>query len=220
VLLELQEASRVNTPRGVGILRELIVSGILRPADRLDVGVLSERYELEPSDISDALATLEKEGLITFLVDGPVIRQVSEEETVAWLHKRMSLEPDVAEKLAAQLDNTISAILGRHIDEQRVAVEDGDIVLFLDLTAKFHCDLATLAGFPMAAHFLERARDRMLMTGHKALPDESKLHECFDEHCDIVRSLNERQPAAARASMIRHLELTAKRLDVGEVSGG
>lgn len=202
--------------RAVAILRELIVSGILRPLESIDVSIVCERFQLDRREVDDAVATLEREGLVSFEGRGPVVRKISDEELVAWLAKRRTLEPAVAEKLALVIDESGVAFLSRHIDEQRAAVEQEQVILFLDLTAQFHCELARLAGFTMAAHWLELARDRLMISGVRALPNKSKLFECYSEHRELVELLTARKAVDARNSMIRHLDKTAERLSLGE----
>ncbi len=50
-------------------IRELIVSGSLKPQDKIDMDGICQRYELKKSHVVEAFAILENERFFTFTLD-------------------------------------------------------------------------------------------------------------------------------------------------------
>lgn len=201
-----------STSHAANTIRDLIITGKLQPNEIIALDDLCRRYSLLKNHAAEGCAILENEGFVTYSPEGPVVRYISAEEIGAWLNKRFSLELDIVEKLAADIDEAKLAIIKQDLKEQGAAVLAGDVVKFLEMNADFHYHLASLAGFPTAAHWFKLESARLKINEIKALDTTIKFRNCYDEHVAIVKSLESRQPEIARNAMKIHLERTAERI--------
>jgi DNA-binding GntR family transcriptional regulator len=203
-----------NKLNATNIIRDLIVTGKLKPNENIEICHLSSTYNLQKQDVAEALSILENEGFVTYSSEGPVVRQISKEEIDEWIQKRYSLELDIVEKLTSDIDENKLAIIERSLKEQEDAFQSNDVVKFLELNADFHYQLASLAGFPTAAHWFKIESARLRINGLQALDNPTKLRNCYEEHEAIVNSLKSGLPVIARKAMKKHLEKTKERITV------
>jgi GntR family transcriptional regulator, rspAB operon transcriptional repressor len=193
-------------------IRDLIVTGKLKPNEEIDMESLCRNYSLEKQNVAEAFATLENEGFVTYSHQHPVVRKISKEEIEEWLEKRFSLELDIIEKLAKNSNDEKLAEIDELMKKQEDAYKSGSVRRFLELNSDFHFQLASQAGFPSAARWIKLQSARLKISEIKALDTQNKFRECLEEHATIVSFLKSHQPEKARDAMKVHLEKTKERI--------
>jgi DNA-binding GntR family transcriptional regulator len=193
-------------------IKGLIANGLLKPNEEIDIDALIGEYKFKRKHVTEAVATLENEGFVTYSSIGIVVRRISEAEIVIWLQKRFSTELDIVRKLAEDFDGNKLEIVESSMREQFESVRTNNVVRFLELNADFHYRLAMLAGFPTAAYWFRLESVRLKISEIKALNTKAKFEECFAEHVAIVEALKRRDPEMARTAMKNHLLKTEERI--------
>ncbi|MGW4984291.1 GntR family transcriptional regulator [Streptomyces mirabilis] len=87
-------------------LRAQIVSGELKPGDKLRADLLARQWEVSPTPLREAFQRLAAEGLVTYVSQrGVRVTETSEQELHELYELRCLLEPWALERSAAALDD-------------------------------------------------------------------------------------------------------------------
>jgi GntR family transcriptional regulator of vanillate catabolism len=197
-----QEASS-QTVKALLSLRELILSGELKPGDRISELSVVERLGVSRTPIRMALVRLEEEGLLELIPSGGFsVKAFSERDIYDAIEVRGTLE-GLAARLCAERGLT-NAALGEfreclaEIDDlvasQEVTVER--FSRYVDLNERFHALLIDFADSPVLARQLKRA-----------------LNLPFASHNAFVRAIENREGARAEAIMREHARLAVRNLE-------
>jgi DNA-binding GntR family transcriptional regulator len=187
-------------------LRSAILDRRFRPGAKLVVRVLAEDLGLSPTPIKEALAALEREGLVVAVphrgYQMPRITQQDAEE----LYALREVVEGLAAGLAAQrASERLTAQLDRLLARQRACAKAGDVERYGDLDLAFHRCLREAAGSGRLARAAELfdGQIRMLISTSAKLP--GRLTASLREHVAIARAVTGRDAAAAEAAMRHHV---------------
>jgi DNA-binding GntR family transcriptional regulator len=187
-------------------LRSAILDRRLLPGRRLVVRVLAEDLGLSPTPVKEALAALEREGLVVgvphrgYHVPEPTPGDIEE------LYALREMVEGLAAALAARrADVRLDAKLERLIVRQRDCVARADVERYGDLDLAFHRALREASGNARLARVAEsfNGQIRLLISTSARLP--GRLRTSMQEHDEIVRAVRDRDPGAAEVAMRRHV---------------
>ena len=187
-------------------LRREIITGQRRPAGRLTVDRLADRFGTSVSPVRDALQKLGQEGLVTIKPrSGYFVTHMTLKELQDLLDLREILEVAALERAA----RGITADQLRELENLHGHYTGDDPESYDRYTLEnrhFHVSLAAASGNDELAHQIGHLLDRlarfmvMTRTG-KAMPDS---------HAQIITALDQGHPAAARKALLGELQ-TARR---------
>lgn len=187
-------------------MRSAILNRRLVPGQKLVVRVLSEELGLSPTPIKEALAALEREGLVAAVPHrGYFIPRITLHDIEELYALREVIEGLAARLAAGRADRGLAASLERLLSRQRAAVRRGDVEEYGDLDLAFHRSLREASG----NRRLSRVGDsfggqiRLLISTSAKLP--GRLSASLQEHIAVVEAVRRGDPAAAEASMRRHV---------------
>ncbi|HEX5088208.1 MAG TPA: GntR family transcriptional regulator [Nocardioides sp.] len=182
-------------------IRDLVLTGDLRPGDRLVERRLAERLGVSRIPVREALRELVHEGLAEERATrGMVVRGLDRDDVDALFDVRGALEDLICERIishASEVDlDRLDDVLGRARDALRRGTADEARVR----NAEFHVVLAELAG-PVVAAVMEPVAGRMrwVLTRHE---DPAEMHRA---HVRIARELRRRDLETARHELRLHL---------------
>lgn len=187
-------------------LRSAILARKLPPGHKLVVRVLAEELGLSPTPIKEALAALEREGLVVavphrgYFVPEPNLGDIREiyslREVLEGLAVRLAVE-NAQPDLAPRLEAVFSA--------QQQAAESGRLGIYGDLDLDFHRTLweASHNRRLLAAAESIDGQIRLLINSSAAIP--GRLAGSRAEHQAIVRAVEAKQPQEAEAAMRLHV---------------
>lgn len=188
-------------------LHEEIISGTLRPGDRLVRRTLSKRLGVSPMPVTEALFKLEMDGLVESLpLHGSRVRPLTIQGIRNDQVLREAIECQVARICA---ENATDAQLSKLIQKARVLdriMFQGDprSKLGMQTHLKFHLEVARCAGFVSLGEELQRVWFRRLMR-----LSWIKATKCTpvpeDWHQQVVRAITSRDPDRADAKMREHV---------------
>jgi DNA-binding GntR family transcriptional regulator len=138
----------VGSTRVAAYLREAILSGVLRPGDRIRQAEVAERLGASRLPVREALRMLEAEGLTESEAHkGARVPRLTQHEVEMIYEMRERLEPLAITESLGRLDE---AHLERIEEVQRRIEQNDDVEKFLDLDREFHmltysgCDIDPL----------------------------------------------------------------------------
>lgn len=189
-------------------LREAIVSGRFGPGERLREETLAKSIGVSRGPVREALARLEREGLIVIRRNrGAIVARLSDEDLEEVYSLRVAVEVLAVRRVAERIDAAGLGRLQAIVDRIAAAVERGiDPGEAADLDLAFHDEL-----YDLAAHRRLRAVWLSLRPQiHILLLDRNVAVDDFREfvassHQDILDALRERDTARAVALVEGHL---------------
>jgi len=185
-----------------------ILSGALRPGERLIEAKLSKQLGVSQATVNSALQDLHNQGLVTKLLNRST--NVSR-YTLADIEKlfavRVLLEPAAVETVSAMWSQTAKARLEQQVDDMRRAARTKDLALWGIADYTFHQEIYNLSGNPyliQAAQAVAAAPFAYVLCDHLvALPTD--YLSMAEDHQEIVRAMADGPEAAGRITR-HHIE--------------
>lgn len=206
-------------------LRELILSGELKPGERLSELSIVDRLGVSRTPVRMALVRLEEEGLLEAIPSGGyAVRHFSEADIFDAIETRGTLE-GLAARLAAERGPSpgqigeIKACL-RKLDTL-IQDEHGDDTLtgYVELNEQFHQLLIHMSGSRGVARQIERAvalpfASPSAFVEVQAMLPESRaiLLVAQEQHRSVVEAIERREGARAEALMREHSRVAHRNL--------
>jgi DNA-binding GntR family transcriptional regulator len=193
-------------------LREAILSGQLKSGENLVEDHLSLELGVSRSPLREALARLEQEGLITSIpYRGAVVAGATRAEIMQAIQIRQRLEPLAIElSIDAIPTEEIDGVMGQ-IERLTASGQERDPLAYYECDQALHSLAPRHANNPILEQFLSLLEDKVHTYRLQGAGFEDALAVCH-EHMEILQALRRRDGAAARAAMVRHLELACERL--------
>ncbi|MFG1279849.1 GntR family transcriptional regulator [Xanthobacter autotrophicus] len=209
-------------------LRELILSGEMRPGERVSELSVSDRIGASRTPVRAALMRLADEGLLESLPGGGfAVRSFTERDirdaievrgTLEGLAARIAAEQGVAEGTLADLRDTIARIDGLLGDDRGIEVTFAEYVV---LNEQFHTLLAEAADSSIIAQSLGRAAALPFASPSGFLQAQSVLPEARliltlaqEQHRAVVEAIANREGTRAEALMREHARLARRNLEL------
>ena len=185
-------------------LLERIVSGRLKPGDRLIELKIADEMQTSQAPVREALRELEAIGLIeTQRNKGARVRLIDEGELAEIYSIRAELEA-LAGELAATKSPAIARDLEKVLERMHKAASKGDEKNFAQLNSEFQSLIVDAAGnrtlFEIWEGLSVRSRTRMNMS--RTVAD---LESLAASHQEIIDAISSGDRAAARDASWRHV---------------
>jgi DNA-binding GntR family transcriptional regulator len=191
----------------VDSLRWLIVSGALRPRERVNQEAIAEEIGLSIAPLREALRVLEQEGQVTYLPRrGYFVTELDFADLEEIYHLRQILEEQVARIALPRLDDEA---LDRIIEAGRAcasAAEHGDVAAELAANRQFHLAILEPSGRPHHLRLIRLLWDstEAYRAMYYNLPEERRAS--LEAHDRIVAALRARDADRLVAELDDHRE--------------
>jgi GntR family transcriptional regulator of vanillate catabolism len=215
-----------QTVRAQLALRDLILSGRLRPGERISELQAVEAIGASRTPVRMALVRLEEEGLLETIPSGGfMVKSFSERDILDSIELRGTLE-GLAARLAAE-----RGVSARDLDPLRECLAEIDRLVAQDpisidafsayvaLNARFHALLAELSRSAPVIRQVDRAcalpfaSPSGFVMAQSALPEAHQILMIAQEHHRIViDAIDNREGARAESIMREHARLAARNL--------
>ncbi len=220
------ERSISQTVRAQLTLRDLILTGALRPGERISELQAVEAAGVSRTPVRMALVRLEEEGLLEAIPSGGfMVKAFSERDILDSIEVRGTLE-GLAARLAAERGASARdlAPLKETLAELDVLVRQDQLSedafsAYVTLNARFHALLAELSGSAPVIRQIERASALPFASPSGFVMAQSALKEAHeilmigqDQHRIVVDAIETREGARAEAVMREHSRLAARNL--------
>ena len=122
------------------ILRQRILSGEIKPGERLIEAEISEEYQVSRGPVREALRQIEEEGLVVYLPHkGCVVRELTYEDMEESYLIRSALEILAVEIYDAKLPKEYNDEMEEILREMEGASNMKDVRRIIQLDERFHC---------------------------------------------------------------------------------
>jgi DNA-binding GntR family transcriptional regulator len=194
-----------------GLLRDRIMSGELRPGERIRLERVAEEFGVSITPVREALLTLRGEDMVELEPRrGYLVAPLSRQD----ITDLFGLQGDIAGELAARVaGQTTDAQLADLVSANRVlrcAVQARRVHEIEQLEYEFHRMINRLAQARKLSWFLRTATRYTPNRFYAA--DPSWREGMLTDHDAILAALTAHDPAAARTAMTRHFTDGAERL--------
>jgi DNA-binding GntR family transcriptional regulator len=199
-------AYRTIAEQIAGRLREAIAQGSLRPAARLLEAPLAREMGTSRAPVREALAALEREGLVVKEPNrGARVVELTPETIREVASLRAALEGFAAALATDRLSATDLATLDGMLTRMQRAAGGGQFSRLLELDFAFHEFICRASGHGLLYQLwsgMER-KIRLFLSATNLLYTD--LRGIVRGHADILQALRRRDRAAAQRAMARHL---------------
>jgi GntR family transcriptional regulator of vanillate catabolism len=222
------ERSSSQTVKAQLSLRDLILSGELKPGDRISELSVVERLGISRTPIRMALVRLEEEGLLEAIPSGGfAIKAFSERDihdaiemrgTLEGFAARLAAERGVRNPVLVEMKERL-AQLDDLVDKTSLTVDD--FSQYVGLNGRFHALLIDAADSPVLTRQIDRALNLPFASPSGFVMVQAMLPEARqiliiaqDHHRCVVRAIEEREGARAEALMREHARLAHRNLQL------
>jgi DNA-binding GntR family transcriptional regulator len=187
-------------------IRRMILTGTLAPGSRVIVATLAAALKLSPTPVNEALAALEREGLVSYAPHRGYSVCVATAESVSEVYEvREPLELLTVRHVARQRDAFTIQRLGAIVAQMREAVRAGDTSAFSDLDLEFHRALWGSARGGLTTRIGEVIGGQLALLVSTTSRASGRLRGAYQEHRAIYEAIAAGKTGAAVAAMRRHV---------------
>jgi len=205
--------------RVVTELRQAILSGRLKPGERLIEGHLADELGVSRNPVREAIRALASEGLIEVTARrGAAVATMTEQEARETIEVRALLEGQNARLAARRQDGQIIKRIEAVLNRGTAAVAAKRFEQLFDLNQRFHSELAAAGQNTVLGDLLQRLRERTAMLF--APMDPGRQARSWEEHAAILRAIIEGDERTAAALAAEHVMRAGMDFLVGLNAGG
>jgi DNA-binding GntR family transcriptional regulator len=185
-------------------LRTAIIALRLEPGTQIDKTELCARLGVSRQPLSEALARLAEERLVTVEPQkGTYVTRIRMSDVAEAAFVREALEVATVRRLAPDLDEETLDRLKLVIGFQAAALAARDVEEFYALDVRFHAMLLTRLAYQRVAEVVEAARAQTERIRRLLMPIRNE--KTINEHEAILAALAAHDPEQAAAAMHAHL---------------
>ncbi len=185
-------------------LRRAILTGELKPGERLMEIHLANRLGVSRTPIREAIRKLELEGLVTMIPRrGAEVAQITEKSLQDVLEVRRALDALCAELACDRITAEGKAALKRACDSFEKATETGDVVTIAEADVALHDIIVQATGNQRLIQLINNLSEQMYRYRFEYIKDESGHENLVNEHRIIYESImnGDKEKAAAAARL-------------------
>jgi len=171
-------------------LRKAILTGELKPGERLMEIHLAEQLGVSRTPIREAIRKLELEGLVTNLPRrGAQVAEISEKGLRDVLEVRRSLDTFCAELACERITEEEKEALVRACEKFEEAVKEGDATLIAKADVDFHDIIIQATGNERLVAMLNNLAEQMYRFRFEYIKDESQHGRLIKEHRALLDAI-------------------------------
>lgn len=187
-------------------LRAAIVSGSMEPGVVYSAPTLAGMLGVSPTPVREAMLDLVREGMVEPLPNkGYRVTEVSDADLDEIADVRLLLEPPVVRALTPELDAEQLPRLRELAQAIVDAVDDADLVAYIEADRIFHLTLLEHAGNQVLNSIVSDLRSRTRLLGLTPLLESGKLQTSAAEHLELLDLIEARDADGAYELMCRHI---------------
>jgi DNA-binding GntR family transcriptional regulator len=193
---------------------EAILNGDISSEEIFTEVQLAELLNTSRTPVRGAVQDLVKEGLLVPIPrKGLTIRKITPDEQEEIFILRSVIEVEVIKKLIEiNPPPTKLQLLKNIVQEQKEAMENDDIIKFIDLDQEFHLSLTRLANYKLMEQVLNNLHNLTQLMGLKAVSRKGRMKDVLIEHNQIIKAIEDRDPELASKFILEHLRKTKETL--------
>ena len=191
-------------------VRELIISGTVRPGEFLRVERIAEKVGVSNTPVREGLLALRSEGFVQFVPRrGFVVAPFTRDDVQDLFWAQAQLARELAARAARKITSEQVVLLEENLEQFRQAVGEADTERIADLSYAFHRQVNQAAGSQRLALLSGQVASHLPRRFYASL--EAKA-AAGDDHLLLVDALRDHDARKARALMEQHILASADHL--------
>lgn len=188
-------------------LRQAILTGELKPGERLMEIHLANRLGVSRTPIREAIRKLELEGLVTMIPRrGAEVAQITEKSMNDVLEIRKALDALCAELACDRITADGLESLGQACDSFEAAVQTGDAKKIAQADVALHDIIVRATGNQRLIQLVNNLSEQMYRYRFEYIKDSSQHEMLVAEHRIIYRSIVEKDKKTAADAARTHID--------------
>ena len=195
--------------RAYAHVKELVLTETLPGGAMVSEGDIAARLSMSRTPVREAFLRLETEGwLRLYPKRGALVVPVAAGEAQAVVDARLLLEVHAVEALRHRDDRErLQDRLRASIDQQRAALDRGDIDAYAEHDTEFHLTIVAAGGNPLLTSFYVTLRERQRrMVARSLWRDESRARDFVSQHEHLAQAVGAGAVAEFKVALRRHLD--------------
>ena len=189
------------------LVRGLSLTGIIRPGEGIDEKAIAAQLEASRTPVREAVKRLSDEHLVDVVAQSGtrasrMDRKAIEESFLIRRALEMESAAQAATHMSQEHADRLHDILARH----ERAVEKRQFVAATSRDDEFHHAITEISDLPRLWSAIEISKAQLDRCRHMMLPRAGQAEATLEQHREIIRGLNSRDPAKAAAAMKAHLD--------------
>jgi DNA-binding GntR family transcriptional regulator len=191
-------------------LREAIMSGALKPGQRLVERELCEMMGVSRPSIREALRLLEADGLVNTVPHrGPVVSTISLEEAKQLYAARAVLEGFAGRECARLRDPAVVRRIGDALVKLKAASARSDLVASLEAKTEFYAALIGGCHNSFIERMLKPLHDRITLLRITSMSQPKRINKSLREVTAILRAIQSGDADLAERCCVDHVKAAA-----------
>lgn len=191
-------------------LREAIMSGNLKPGQRLVERELCEMMGVSRPSIREALRLLEADGLVNTVPHrGPMVSTISLEEARQLYAARAVLEGFAGRECARLHDPAVVRKIGEALGRLKVALAEFDMIAVLEAKTDFYAALIGGCRNAFIERMLKPLHDRITLLRITSMSHPKRVNKSLREVTAIWRAIQSGDEDLAERCCVDHIKAAA-----------
>ncbi len=188
-------------------LRQSILTGELKPGERLMEIHLADKLGVSRTPIREAIRKLELEGLVTMIPRrGAEVAQITEKSLKDVLEVRRALDALAVELACDRIGREKLEELKEALDNFEAETRKGDANQVARADVKFHDIILEAAGNDKLVQMISNLSQQMYRYRLEYVKDESHYGQLIREHRQIYEAIRGRDKESGAAAMKVHID--------------
>ena len=188
-------------------LRQAILTGELKPGERLMEIQLANKLGVSRTPIREAIRMLEQEGLaVTIPRKGAEVAKMTEKDMEDVLQIREALDELAAKIACEQISEEQLEELVATMHEFEESTKTDNVKKIAEADVKFHDIIYQATGNPKLVNMLNNLREQMYRYRVEYLKDERNYPTLMREHSEIVEGLMTKDKGRVTEAMHKHVK--------------
>jgi DNA-binding GntR family transcriptional regulator len=191
-------------------LREAIMSGNLKPGQRLVERELCEMMGVSRPSIREALRLLEADGLVNTVPHrGPMVSTISLEEARQLYAARAVLEGFAGRECARLHDPAVVRKIGEALGRLKIALAESDMIAVLEAKTDFYAALIGGCRNAFIERMLKPLHDRITLLRITSMSHPKRVNKSLREVTAIWRAIQSGDEDLAERCCVDHIKAAA-----------
>jgi DNA-binding GntR family transcriptional regulator len=191
-------------------LRKAILTGNLKPGERLVEATLAKRMGVSRPSLREALTQLSAEKLVTITPNrGPAVATISWEEAQSIYEVRALLEAEAAKSFASRATPDNINSMKQSLREFQRAISKKEVDRLLRSTSEFYSVMLRFCGNPIIGEILGGLNARVSFLRARSMSQPGRSKRSLAEMTAMLDAFEDRNAAKAQQACLEHVRNAA-----------
>jgi DNA-binding GntR family transcriptional regulator len=197
---------KADFERVLDYLEYEILTGVLKPRERLVESDCMQRYDAKRSTVRKALKELAIKGFVRLHKNrGAAVADLCESEIQDIYSVRILLENYATDLIVKNVDQASLDKIKKFHAQFGEFVRENDFAGMLTTNIKFHQAIFRLCGNNVLTDLIDQLRTRSHLLRHYIWRQPGRLHKSVEEHAELIRAIENRDSGELKRINEKHI---------------